>query len=261
MSSNRKKVVEMLKHAYCMELETVMNYMANSTNLDGVRAEQIKQSLAPDVLEEIGHAQLLGRRIKQLGGLLRGSAGIELGQQPQPPSETTDVGGVIEGVISAENAACEHYLAVKSGRSCYRRPLHPSPRRRRGTFNPLQGLFKRVPVAKLAAPLHAILVENSNPLLDCWFLEVAVMRFSIYQYGTPLAVTIMKNPNETSPLKRLVLDLSVLIRSAEKTSRSLRHGPPRLVSRSQIVTPCPPTIRARLVQIAVSQDVPASWLN
>ena len=39
-----------------MELETVMNYIANSINLDGVRAEEIKKALAANVVEELGHA-------------------------------------------------------------------------------------------------------------------------------------------------------------------------------------------------------------
>ena len=112
MAANRDQIVEMLQQSYCMEIETVMNYIANSTNLDGVRAEQIKQSLAADVLEEIGHAQQLGQRIKQLGGLLPGSAAVSLGQQPQPPADTTDVVGVIRGVIAAEDAACKQYLKI-----------------------------------------------------------------------------------------------------------------------------------------------------
>ena len=35
----------MLQTAYCMELGTVMNYLANSVNLDGIRAEEIKKLL------------------------------------------------------------------------------------------------------------------------------------------------------------------------------------------------------------------------
>ena len=38
MSDNRAEVIELLKKAYSMELETVTNYLANSINLDGVRA-------------------------------------------------------------------------------------------------------------------------------------------------------------------------------------------------------------------------------
>ena len=45
MSSKTEQIIELLTAAYCMELETVMNYLANSINLDGVRAEEIKKSL------------------------------------------------------------------------------------------------------------------------------------------------------------------------------------------------------------------------
>lgn len=106
------EVIEMLRTAYSMELETVMNYLANSTNLDGVRAEEIKKSLAADITEELTHAQDLGRRIKQLGGLVPGSASVKLGNQRQPTENTTDVVGVIEAVIEAEAAACDQYKKI-----------------------------------------------------------------------------------------------------------------------------------------------------
>ena len=35
----------MLEQAYWMEIETVMSYIANSVNPDGVRAQEIKESL------------------------------------------------------------------------------------------------------------------------------------------------------------------------------------------------------------------------
>ena len=114
MTTTRENIVELLKQSYCMELETVINYLAVSVNLDGVRAEQIKQSLAADITEEITHAQQLGNRIKQLGGLLPGSAAVSLGQQVQPPEETTDVVGAIKGVIAAEETACEQYYKIIS---------------------------------------------------------------------------------------------------------------------------------------------------
>jgi bacterioferritin len=102
----------MLKSAYSMEIETVMNYLANSVNLDGVRAEEIKKSLAAEVTDELTHAQQLGQRIKQLGGLVPGSTSVKLGGQRQPSSNTTDVVGVIEAVIDAEDAACAHYKKI-----------------------------------------------------------------------------------------------------------------------------------------------------
>lgn len=39
----REKIIELLTKAYWKELETVQNYLANSVNLDGVRAEEIKK--------------------------------------------------------------------------------------------------------------------------------------------------------------------------------------------------------------------------
>lgn len=112
MPATTKDVIEMLKTAYCMELETVMNYLANSTNLDGVRAEEIKKSLAADITEEMLHAQQLGQRIKQLGGLVPGSASVTIGCQRQPSDNTTDVVSVIEAVIEAEINACKQYKKI-----------------------------------------------------------------------------------------------------------------------------------------------------
>ena len=43
--SEREQIIEMLKKAYWMEIETVMSYIANSINPDGVRAQEIIESL------------------------------------------------------------------------------------------------------------------------------------------------------------------------------------------------------------------------
>jgi bacterioferritin len=115
MAAKTSEVIEMLTTAYSMELETVMNYLANSINLDGVRAEEIKKSLAADITAEIGHAQQLGHRIKQLGGQVPGSLGVKLGNQAQPSATTTDVVAVIKGVIAAEDAACKQYKKIILG--------------------------------------------------------------------------------------------------------------------------------------------------
>jgi len=112
MAASNKEIIDLLLQSYCMELETVMNYLANSTNLDGVRAEEIKKSLAADVTGEIGHAQQLANRIKQLGGHVPGSADLKMGSQIQPVSDTTDVVGVIKSVIAAELAACTQYKKI-----------------------------------------------------------------------------------------------------------------------------------------------------
>lgn len=111
--SNREEIVKELTVSYWMEIETVLSYIANSINLDGVRAEEIKKSLAADIMEEIGHAQSLAKRIKEVGGQVPGSFDFKAVQSfLQPKEDTTDVVSVIEGVIQAENGAIEQYNKI-----------------------------------------------------------------------------------------------------------------------------------------------------
>src|SRR3954462_15183193 len=109
----RDKVIELLKKAYWMEVETVMSYIANSVNPDGVRAQEIKESLQTDIQEELGHAQQFAERIKELYGVVPGSLDFTAEQSYlQPPDEQVDVVHVIKGVIEAESGAIEHYSRV-----------------------------------------------------------------------------------------------------------------------------------------------------
>ena len=109
-NDQREKIVEMLKKAYWMELETVISYITNSTNPDGVRAQEIIESLKADVQEELGHAQQFAQRIKDLYGVVPGSLEFTPEQSYlQPPAEQTDIVSVIKGVIEAENGAIDHY--------------------------------------------------------------------------------------------------------------------------------------------------------
>jgi len=111
MSSDR--VVELLQKAYSDEIETVMNYQTNAIVLDGVRAEEIKESLQQDIQEELGHAEQLGQRLKQLDSRPPGSAAFVARQDSlQPPEDSTDVLSVIRGVLDAENDAIETYRAL-----------------------------------------------------------------------------------------------------------------------------------------------------
>jgi bacterioferritin len=110
MSATREQIIEELKVAYRMELETTLNYVANSINLDGIRAEEIKKALLADITAELNHAQQLGNRIKTLGGTCPGSLGMKFGQKHlQPPADTTDVIAVIKGVIEGEDTAVKQY--------------------------------------------------------------------------------------------------------------------------------------------------------
>jgi bacterioferritin len=106
----RDEILELLTRAYWMEIETVMSYVANSINPDGVRAQEIRESLEADIQEELGHAQQFGNRIKELYGVVPGSLEFSAEQRElQPPAEQTDIVHVIKGVIAAETGAIEHY--------------------------------------------------------------------------------------------------------------------------------------------------------
>lgn len=107
------KIVQMLCVSYNMEVETVLNYLANSVHLDGIRAKQIRDTLAAEVTEELAHAQTLARRIKVLHGAVPGSLDLQMSQKKlQPPKNPLDVVAVIKGVIAAEEAAVEQYQKI-----------------------------------------------------------------------------------------------------------------------------------------------------
>ena len=109
----REELIEMLKKAYFMEIETVMSYITNSINPDGVRAQEIIESLQEDIQEELGHAQQFATRIKELYGVVPGSKEFVAEQDALKPHEhQTDVVHVIKGVIEAETGAIEHYNRI-----------------------------------------------------------------------------------------------------------------------------------------------------
>ena len=113
MREDRDKLVAMLQKAYWMEIETVMSYVANSINPDGVRAQEIIESLEQDIQEELTHARQFGERIKQLYGVVPGSLEFKAEQTfLQPPAEQTDIVHVIKGVIEAEKGAIDHYNEI-----------------------------------------------------------------------------------------------------------------------------------------------------
>jgi bacterioferritin len=112
-SQQREELIELLRKAYWMEIETVMSYIANSVNPDGVRAQEIIESLREDIQEELGHAQQYAQRIKELYGVVPGSLDFQAEQTYlQPPEHQTDIVHVIKGVIEAETGAIEHYNRI-----------------------------------------------------------------------------------------------------------------------------------------------------
>ena len=112
-SEKREEIIGLLCKAYWMEIETVMSYIANSINPDGVRAQEIIESLQQDIQEELGHAQQFAQRIKELWGVVPGSLEFSAEQSYlQPPEHQTDIVHVIKGVIEAETGAIAHYNRI-----------------------------------------------------------------------------------------------------------------------------------------------------
>jgi bacterioferritin len=112
-AEKREEITELLEQAYWMEIETVMSYIANSVNPDGVRAQEIRESLEEDIQEELGHAQQFANRIKELDGVVPGSQEFSAEQSYlQPPDKQTDIVHVIRGVIEAEEGAIAHYNRI-----------------------------------------------------------------------------------------------------------------------------------------------------
>ena len=112
MNETHHETIDLLCQAYSMEIETVMNYIANSTRTStGCVPRRSRSPWRPMRLRRSPRGRF-GRRIKQLGGLVPGSAAVEVGRQVQPPEDTTDVVGVIDAVIKAEEAACAQYNKI-----------------------------------------------------------------------------------------------------------------------------------------------------
>src|SRR3954451_16932168 len=112
-SEARAEIIALLTRAYWMELETVINYVTNSVNPDGVRAQEIIESLRGDIQEELAPPQHFASRIKELYGVVPSSVDFTPEQTYlAPPEHQTDIVHVIKGVIEAETGAIEHYNAI-----------------------------------------------------------------------------------------------------------------------------------------------------
>lgn len=106
-------IIRELIVAYWMEMETILNYIANAVNLEGLRAEEVKKALTADISAELGHAQSLANRIHELEGIVPGSMLFQPRQKElQPPADSTDVVDVIKGVITAEDSAIAQYNKI-----------------------------------------------------------------------------------------------------------------------------------------------------
>jgi len=109
MSSD--KVLKLLRDAYNDELETVMNYLANSTALVGPDGQYVSEKLDADVQEELTHARQLAERLHTLGENPHGSVEFTTSQAGlgSVSNDAQELDEVVDGVIEAERDAIDTY--------------------------------------------------------------------------------------------------------------------------------------------------------
>lgn len=109
----RSALVRKLTEAYWGEIETVRDYVASSTNRDGMRAERISSSLREAIACHLDHAQRLAMRISRLHGPIPGPDDLsERLLSLRAPADPLDSMAVLTGLIEAETAAVERYRRI-----------------------------------------------------------------------------------------------------------------------------------------------------
>jgi bacterioferritin len=108
-----REIIARLKKSYAMELESVQNFLANSVDLEGPAADEVKKVLETAVARELKYARRLAKRIKILGGRVPGSLELPRDQNfLQPPTDQRDFVTVLRGALAATDAAIAHYQAT-----------------------------------------------------------------------------------------------------------------------------------------------------
>ena len=113
MQHTTPEIVAELKLAYSAEIETLQNYLANASNLEGARAEPLKDLLDAEVQTALVHARRLARRIRALEGKVPGSLELPKGQSDlQPPADPGDPDALLLGAIKTEDDAIAQYERI-----------------------------------------------------------------------------------------------------------------------------------------------------
>jgi hypothetical protein len=131
----REEIIGLLTKAYWMEIETVMSYIANSVNPDGVRAQEIIEALRTDIQEELSHAQRFAERIKELYGVVPGSLDFQAEQvYLQPPERQTWTGSLRTWRL--KSCTTKRGTSASSRASCASTRPRASPRRQASSDGP-----------------------------------------------------------------------------------------------------------------------------
>ena len=108
----RDQVVEMLKKAYWMEIETVMSYIRTRSTPTASGAGDRRE---PGAGHPGGARARAAVRQAHQGALRRGAGLLEFSAEQsylQPPEDHTDLIHIVRGVIQAESGAIEYYNEI-----------------------------------------------------------------------------------------------------------------------------------------------------
>ena len=105
------EIVAELKSSYAAEIEVIVNYLAQATNLEGPRAEPIKEWLDEEVQTALGHARRLARRINVLEGKVPTSRELSRVQKASCPV-AADANHVLLDAIKAADATITRYERI-----------------------------------------------------------------------------------------------------------------------------------------------------
>lgn len=112
------EMISLLKAGYAAEIETAMNYLAHSINIVGIQGHIVREVLADEAKEEMGHATKIGQRLRVLGVIVPGSnflrtEMISTGQMAlQPPADGSELQTILEGICLAEKEAIALYNRI-----------------------------------------------------------------------------------------------------------------------------------------------------
>jgi bacterioferritin len=107
------EIVAELRISYTTEIETIQNYLANATNLEGARAEPIKDLFDEQAQTALSHARRLAKRIKALEGRVPGSMELaRVHKDLRPPADATDVDIALRSAIRLEDAVIARYERI-----------------------------------------------------------------------------------------------------------------------------------------------------
>jgi ferritin-like protein len=111
----RSELVDRLIEVYCLELETLMNYLASSRNVDcdGSAGDDVSESLLEDAEECFARAQLVSARIRALDGIVPGSLALTASQHcVQHAATRSDLSLVLHAANKAEKDAIRRYERI-----------------------------------------------------------------------------------------------------------------------------------------------------